>query len=500
MALPQDFTLELVEDVNGNYGSVAVPFPLPAAYRMPAAKMPMALVFPRPDAETQTYARHRWAHPSFQYKISIGVQGGNWPFKYELISAPTGATIGSYMVQPNYGTITWDPSASSGTESFTVRVTDNDGSTVDAIWTVTIDATRFIFVDPNAVTSGTGTIASPLKLWTDWYKNDHNDATYAGKILVLRTGDHILYGASGDTPDVYNIQINSAIKPAAIIGIPGESAIVDCTSGKILIQTCTDTFYRDFELKDACQLVDNAHFFWLTTATVSRATFQDLIMRDFDQGLVGTDNANAIFVANTANKNYFMVSGCTFDNFTVLNNGGFIDMYALSYFLIENNIFRNSNVSLGVHAKATVAFGTMRNNDFSEGISGVCMAIGYSASSPSLPHDHEMCWNKFKNTGGVATFRCVELQGYPGQTYNTYAYRNTSYGGCPVIRFVGAENFGIDANFVVSLDPITGVNWNMSIADVTVANFATTDLTAINADMTPTDPTKRFTIGCEAWK
>lgn len=493
----------LVLRSNGRKSS-APDVPLPSAYFTPE-KMPLSVTYPRPDVETYSGARHRFAHSQMQYRIPIVVQGGAWPFKYEIISAPAWLSIGQFYGTTNYGVLNGTPNAT-GSYPVTVRVTGADNvNYVDVQFTVQSDIStpanvdeRFIFVDPDAVTSGTGTIASPLKLWSDWYLNDHNDATYAGKLLVLRGGNHVLYGASGATPGVFNVQINTTIKPLAFIEFPGETAVIDCAQGKFVIQNANDFYASGGTYDEACQLVDNAHYFWMVGENNSRATYFEVRMDHFDQGLVGTDNANGIFVAGTAGiKNYLAVVNCTFENFTVLNNGGFIDMYDLSNFVIEGCVFSNSNISLGVHAKATVAFGTMRNNDFFEGISGVCMAIGYSTAANALPHDNEMCWNRFKNSGGVATFRCVELEGYPGQTYNTYVYRNTSYGGCPVIRFMGAEPFGVDSNLIVSTDTLT--NWNMALATVTYPNTATTTLTAVDANLLPTDATLRYRVGCEVY-
>lgn len=71
------------------------------------AKMPMHIVYPRADSETGAFVRHKFAHPNLRYEIPIGVQGGAWPFKYELLQAPNGATIGEVYVNENYGSIAW---------------------------------------------------------------------------------------------------------------------------------------------------------------------------------------------------------------------------------------------------------------------------------------------------------------------------------------------------------------------------------------------------------
>src|SRR5690606_1338391 len=54
---------------------------------------PLHVIYPRPDDETQSYARHRHAYPGVRYEIPIGVQFGKWPYRYELIEGPEGARV-----------------------------------------------------------------------------------------------------------------------------------------------------------------------------------------------------------------------------------------------------------------------------------------------------------------------------------------------------------------------------------------------------------------------
>ena len=70
----------------------------PAGSWMPA-KQPMIQVYPRPDSETNTWARHRWAYydgvNAVQYKIPLGVSFGAFPYVFQLLSGPPGMTIGA---------------------------------------------------------------------------------------------------------------------------------------------------------------------------------------------------------------------------------------------------------------------------------------------------------------------------------------------------------------------------------------------------------------------
>src|SRR6187431_3374183 len=60
-------------------------------------KLPLRLIYPRPDVETPVYALHRKASANWTYKTRICIQGGEAPFKYELISGPASATIAGEM-------------------------------------------------------------------------------------------------------------------------------------------------------------------------------------------------------------------------------------------------------------------------------------------------------------------------------------------------------------------------------------------------------------------
>jgi len=155
---------------NGKYSS-APQWPLRSTYRMPAAKMAYRLISPRPDAETQSHARQKWAHPNMIYEVAVVLQGGNWPYKYEIVTAPVGATIGSYFDKDEkgllnqYGNVSWQPTASSGSHTFEILVTDCDGTEFTATWSVTIDASKFIFIQDGYVGTKVGTITQPLEDW-----------------------------------------------------------------------------------------------------------------------------------------------------------------------------------------------------------------------------------------------------------------------------------------------------------------------------------------------
>src|SRR6188508_355199 len=95
--------------------------------------MTPVIVHPRPDSETGAYARHRNAYPGQPYAVPIVVQGGAWPFYYELLEGPPGSSIGNQLLKvgdkllplDDYGILNIRNPVE-GTYSISIRVTDQN--------------------------------------------------------------------------------------------------------------------------------------------------------------------------------------------------------------------------------------------------------------------------------------------------------------------------------------------------------------------------------------
>lgn len=445
--------------------NAAMPFPLPEGYFVPA-KMPMHLVYPRPDTETVAHARHRWAHPEMEYAIPIGVQGGSWPFKYELISGPSGAKIGSLYGEVNYGSITWTPTATSGTEEFKVRITDQELNTVEASWKVTINPSMFVFVKSGASGTKTGAISSPLASAAEWHKTAA-DSTYANKIIVFRGGN---YSLVGDIVNNNNVRLTSNQKTPSLIGFPGEEPIIDASTAKILTGDLTDIFVAGITWKKARNDVADAHYFWLT-GDVSRATFWRNHFTEMQFGKVGTDNTGPVFISSTVKaKNNILYKENLITNINnASGNGHYFDIYRASYVLVEQNIVKNSSTSYGFWLKASISYVTVRANEAIENVSGTQLSIGYGSAIGEVPHSHEICWNRISvpvaQEGPALLFAMSDS--YADQTYDSFIYRNTVINGYSVVRFKGKTPYETDANVIVSKNLRL---WDMTIMKTTLAN------------------------------
>ncbi|MDR7088664.1 hypothetical protein [Cellvibrio fibrivorans] len=458
------FLISLLMAVSGIVNA-ATPFPFPAGYFVPA-KMPMHLVYPRPDTETAAHARHRWAHPQMEYAIPIGVQGGSWPFKYELVSGPSGAKIGSLYGETNYGSITWTPTATSGTQEFKVRITDQELKTVEATWKVTIDPSMFVFVKSGATGTKTGAIDNPLATAAEWHKSA-TDSTYANKIIVFRGGN---YNLVGDIANNNNVRLTANQKTPSLIGFPGEEPVIDASTAKILVGDLTDIFVAGITWKNARNDVADAHFFWLT-GEVSRTTFWRNHFTDMQFGKAGTDNTGPVFISNTvkAKTNILYKENLITNVNNATGNGHYFDIYRASYVLVEQNIARNSATSYGFWVKSSISFVSVRANEAFDNVRGTQTSIGYGSAVGEVPHDHEICWNRIvvpSDQDGPAILAVIS-DFYKGQSYNTFIYRNTVVNGYSTIRFMGKTPFETDANVIVTTKPNL---WNTAEMKTTIPN------------------------------
>ena len=419
------------------------------------AKMPMTLVHPRPDDETQVWARHRKAYPGLRYEIPVGVQGGAWPFLYELTDAPQGARIGQVYGQPNYGVVTWEAPAS-GTYSFEVTVTDQERNTAVATWTVEVDASAFIFLDGDRGddATGDGTLAQPFRTFSGWYRDDANDNTHREKILVIRESQSP-YALSGDPTNTNNnCRIRSDRKPIVWINYPDERPVIDAFQSKVVVVAPReDLFIAGLRFEHGRQDVNNAHFFWVQ-GDGDRITFWRNEYYDLGPGTVGTDNTGPVFISATGPaKRYILSKGNLYDEIRNEGyNGMYFEFYRTLYALVEEETARNSSSAAGWFPKGAIAFTTVRNNMAVDNVTGTQMKGSFGGESGELPHDQEFCWNHIRTTNSDVSFMFSASNFYAGQHYNGFVYRNTFAVGGVWARFLGAEPYEYDGNVLFSDD------------------------------------------------
>ncbi|MDC7224428.1 MAG: hypothetical protein PQJ60_11860, partial [Spirochaetales bacterium] len=433
------------------------------------AKMDMHLIYPRPEEETSDEARYKWAHTGMTYEIPLGVQGGAWPFLYEIIDSPDGATLGRVYGDDNYGNISWPvPETASGSYHFEVQVTDQEYDTLTIEWDVKIDNDMFVFIEDGYTGTQTGSIDEPLEDFSDWYLDDAYDDTYSGRIVVLREGEYTLDG-DGDTEEEgdeeeadfnNNTKLLSDYKTHAFIAYPGEDAVVDCSTSKILVhddEASEDFFVAGIRWENARDDVGNSHFFWMSGGG-SRSVFWNNTFYQMTEGTSGSDNPCTVFYSSTKpneRENLLYKDNILEEiNNSGNNNGSYVDIYTSKYVLVEGNEAYNNDVYRGFWMKATNAFVTVRNNVAVENVWGTQIETGYGGEVSYLPHDHEVCWNRIVLDDEVSPYSSVLIWAksdtYQGESYNSWIYRNTFVHGRVWLRYSGAEKYQTEDNIVIS--------------------------------------------------
>lgn len=127
----------------------------------------LEMIYPRPDTDTHSSARHRVNYPGQPYIVPVGVMGRGFPYFFELVDAPEGMTIGafldfdglSWVRRPNYGVVTWYKPVS-GTYTFTIRATNTWGEVVSVTTTLVVN-TNWNILNTKLASNGSGTMNSP---------------------------------------------------------------------------------------------------------------------------------------------------------------------------------------------------------------------------------------------------------------------------------------------------------------------------------------------------
>ncbi len=164
-----------------------------------------------------------YAHPEVPFEFTmVAYDEEHDRLRYSLREAPDGMTIDAN------GTLRWTPDTSAGAHEFTVEVDDGRGNPVAVPVTLTVDASRFLFVAPDGSDDADGTIGSPLR-----------DVEAAMRGVVARGPGSTLY-VRGGTYDIHWQWEQSGVAspfrgatgspdaPFVVRGYPGETPVLDC--------------------------------------------------------------------------------------------------------------------------------------------------------------------------------------------------------------------------------------------------------------------------------
>jgi hypothetical protein len=400
-----------------------------------AAKMPIRLVHPRPDSETNSWARHRKAYPGIEYRIPVSVQGGAYPFYYEVIQGPSGMTVGQQIGAADYGILRWTPPGTSGPQTVEVRVTDQEMNSVTARFTLTATTEGFVFIDPKVASNGDGTINSPLRdFWLIHGDGDPTYNKYAGYIAYLRDGTHRVANAGGWFP-------MSANSPMVVLGYPGEAPVINSRNGYISVRSRNgpgDFFFGGIKLKDSNPDRENSRFFSVGGTAGYRSTFFELSFEGHVSGTKGNDNAHHIhYSAQDGWTEYVTFWGLQFRD--QASDGSSIgSTYQTRYVVVENNLFGAARSGFAPNAavfmKQESTYWSLRRNISTEQAfrSATLFQNASNRKSPPQPQLVEIAYNLLRAPDGSTVIHTAWPPGGGTDIGNpentTWVYRNTVIG------------------------------------------------------------------------
>lgn len=399
---------------------------LPTGYYMPA-KQSMIVIYPRPDNETSTNARHRWAYydgtNSVEYRIPVGVAFGSAPYRYQLTSAPSGMTIGETYGSANYGVIAWTPGGSVTGSSVNVRVTDQEGNYVDVAWTVSTSSatSRFMFVDEEGDNANSGSISSPKQTIAGVFGSTYAASSNAGVNLYLRAGTYTPPAWTDTELNEPTLRFHATNKPVSLMAFPGESVTLTMSATMLSVSPSgADTFMQGF-ICDGYRAADNNYRMCMIGPAV-RCTFDSIDWINPGYGTAGDDNATMFYGPNPGsfvNYLYIRNSGETGRSGGSLGNSyGLCSLYTRKYVLIEDCYFSGS-ADAALYVKGTNEDVCVRYCDVNS-TAGYVGSLGFSPLGDS--NRIEFCYNKFKTNNDFAF--------YPheaGAAENVWVYRNSYY-------------------------------------------------------------------------
>jgi hypothetical protein len=442
----------------------------PAGNWIPA-KQPMIQVYPRPDSETNTWARHRWAYydgtNSVLYKIPLGVSFGAFPYVYQLLSGPPGMTIGATSWQPGwtfaqasaagYGYLQWTPTAPVSGATVSVLVTDQQKNTLTITFTVSTSSStsQFIFVDSvhGSDSSGNGTIGAPWQTLVHAFGNGYSASANASALCYFRSGTYAVPSAPNDVNSSNAcFELNTTTKPSAIIGFPGDTPPILTMTAAMFVTPLgaglgADLFVQGINFDGYNTAETNARLFWLSGAgsASSRQTFDSITWTNSGYGRSGIGNADAFFFDGDSSNltsyqflNNYSENSRQTSGFSGNNYGG-CSFYGAQYALVQGCSIVQSGLELdgAFYFKVDVANSSIRGCTVNVGSGNVTHAFSMGQPININFQNCETCYNTLVGGGGIflgfGAFNFGTLWAYRNSVVGNNGIKTNSTGGGPYV-------------------------------------------------------------------
>lgn len=220
---------------------------LPEGYFTPA-RMPMELVHPRPEAPSWAYSRN--AYPGIRWEIPLVVQGGAWPFRYQILDAggADGLVVGGELARSeadgfvhhrlteDYGVLSWDAPVE-GLYPIRLRITDQEGTEVDVDFELRVGTEGWVFVDPaTGDDAHDGGRATPLASLRPLYGDDETTSPYVHHRVYLSGVVPMMGNRDNGNLRVASDGASAAdLAPRIFVGLPGSGAVLEAFEGRFVI-------------------------------------------------------------------------------------------------------------------------------------------------------------------------------------------------------------------------------------------------------------------------
>ena len=169
-----------------------------ASGRYSPTRFPLTMIHPRPDSETETDEFHRMAQTGQAISIKVKAAFGAYPYAAQIVSAPSGSTIGEWLAPNIHGDLAPTsaytkitiPAQSAGDYTIAVRIFDQAGDSVISIWTLNV-GNNYYYAAPTAAGTGDGSSRANAASWATAYGADDAAVSPAlGKTLELASGSY----------------------------------------------------------------------------------------------------------------------------------------------------------------------------------------------------------------------------------------------------------------------------------------------------------------------
>jgi hypothetical protein len=403
-------------------------------------------------------------YPGLEYRIRAGVIGGTPPYDISVTGIEGMTTEAVNLPNGNTATdIVWS-NPTTGSHEYTVSVTDSAAETDSQTIALTVGTSGHLFVDSSAVSSGTGTAASPYQQMDDLYAN--TDAENAvcwfrggGPSYVL---DNIEIGGTGEAEGEERVEFSDHPGDGRCviwIAYPGdERPVIDYG------YTGNSDGLR-IRLKGEKVFVDGFHFtngyvmgLQIDQRNQYGAYFANNVFDSLNFRVNQSNQAHIMFQGNEGPDEYgtLIVSNDFSLPETAQDVANAIKIYWQENLLIEGNDFHDMEVA--VELKDTASYFTVRNNLFQPtvklAIAGDMGSNGGSGNPNSVHGD--ICYNQFaqESVSGPSYYGAMKLS-----TTRTgddavgpiHVYRNTIIGRISVPGMVSvAGPHTIEKNVILN--------------------------------------------------